>query len=461
MAGGSTDTVPARLTPGEFVIKRESAEMLGLPFLRRLNAVSDNAAHNSIDALIAQSELAGMKPMLGGGEVAPGYENGGSVPKSILNIPFSLLANALNKPVPRTSTVLSPEEQILMELESGAHFPKTDVPSPEEEILSELINVAKQKEQDRPIASPFKGYQDGDEVAPELTFGQRFVQRFPSRHKDSERASEEERGLTSLIDFLIPQSKLDIALSAVPVGALGKAGKKALGKKGRKAIEEFMRKAMPETFTKGKEFRATMPEIDWEKTYKGSEARADAMREYRRRKLIESELDLYEDISGADYSPLSELSGSELLKSPDILYKGVSSGVEDVGDLVEVIKKQGYQEGGGVGEAGRDYAPGAMVSPFWGDVPPVPEAWRQPATESVPSPEEVAEFDKMIKMLMVQGALEKARQAGEQVNPQAIERRSESYSLDSLVESKYKGKAGMQFPKFDFPPNWQGYNPPR
>ena len=164
MAGGSTDTVPARLTPGEFVIKRESAEMLGLPFLRRLNAVSDNAAHNSIDALIAQSELAGMKPMLGGGEVAPGYENGGSVPKSILNIPFSLLANALNKPVPRTSTVLSPEEQILMELESGAHFPKTDVPSPEEEILSELINVAKQKEQDRPIASPFKGYQEGDEV---------------------------------------------------------------------------------------------------------------------------------------------------------------------------------------------------------------------------------------------------------------------------------------------------------
>jgi len=166
MAGGSTDTVPARLTPGEFVIKRESAEMLGLPFLRRLNAVSDNAAHSSMDALIAQSELAGMKPMYDGGEVAPGYENGGSVPKSILNIPFSLLANILNKPVPRTSTVLSPEEQILMELESGAHFPKTDVPSPEEEILSELINVAKQKEQDRPIASPFKGYQDGDEVAP-------------------------------------------------------------------------------------------------------------------------------------------------------------------------------------------------------------------------------------------------------------------------------------------------------
>ena len=162
-AGGGT--VPITATPEERIASPEEVAMYGIDFFRAVNNSSDNATHpERMDALIAQSELAGMKPMLGGGEVAPGYENGGSVPKSILNIPFSLLANALNKPVPRTSTVLSPEEQILMELESGAHFPKTDVPSPEEEILSELINVAKQKEQDRPIASPFKGYQEGDEV---------------------------------------------------------------------------------------------------------------------------------------------------------------------------------------------------------------------------------------------------------------------------------------------------------
>ena len=205
MAGVSTDTVGLRVKPGSFVVKRGSSilneklldkilgkkpkgyagggtvpinatpeeriatpvevAMYGIDFFRAINNSSDNATHpERMDALIAQSELAGMKPMYDGGEVAPGYENGGNVPKSILNIPFSLLANILNKPVPRTSTVLSPEEQILMELESGAHFPKTDVPSPEEEILSELINVAKQKEKDRPIASPFKGYQDGDEV---------------------------------------------------------------------------------------------------------------------------------------------------------------------------------------------------------------------------------------------------------------------------------------------------------
>ena len=80
MPGTTTDTVPAMLTPGEFVIKRESAKMLGLPFLRKLNEVSDNATHpERMDALIAQAELSNMKPMLGGGEVAPGYENGGKI----------------------------------------------------------------------------------------------------------------------------------------------------------------------------------------------------------------------------------------------------------------------------------------------------------------------------------------------------------------------------------------------
>ena len=82
---GSTDTVPARLTPGEFVIKRESAEMLGLPLLEQLNAVSDGAAHDSIDAVIAQATLSQMQPMVGGGSVGneniAGYQDGGDVPK--------------------------------------------------------------------------------------------------------------------------------------------------------------------------------------------------------------------------------------------------------------------------------------------------------------------------------------------------------------------------------------------
>ena len=78
MPGTTTDTVPTMLTPGEFVIKRESAKMLGKPFLEKLNAVSDNSAHSNIDALISQAALAQMQPMMGGGVVNE-YMGGGDV----------------------------------------------------------------------------------------------------------------------------------------------------------------------------------------------------------------------------------------------------------------------------------------------------------------------------------------------------------------------------------------------
>ena len=78
MPGTTTDTVPTMLTPGEFVIKRESAKMLGKPFLEKLNAVSDNSAHDNIDALITQAALAQMQPMMGGGVVNE-YMGGGDV----------------------------------------------------------------------------------------------------------------------------------------------------------------------------------------------------------------------------------------------------------------------------------------------------------------------------------------------------------------------------------------------
>ena len=78
MPGSTTDTVPTMLTPGEFVIKRESAKMLGKPFLEKLNAVSDNSSHSAIDALISQATLSQMQPMMGGGVVNE-YMGGGSV----------------------------------------------------------------------------------------------------------------------------------------------------------------------------------------------------------------------------------------------------------------------------------------------------------------------------------------------------------------------------------------------
>ena len=83
MPGSTTDTVPTMLTPGEFVIKRESAKMLGKPFLEKLNAISDNSSHSAIDALISQATLSQMQPMMGGGVVNEGgvsnYMGGGDV----------------------------------------------------------------------------------------------------------------------------------------------------------------------------------------------------------------------------------------------------------------------------------------------------------------------------------------------------------------------------------------------
>ena len=81
-AGGGT--VPINATPEERIATPEEVAMYGIDFFRAINNSSDNATHpERMDALIAQSELAGMKPMYDGGEVAPGYENGGSIPPNV------------------------------------------------------------------------------------------------------------------------------------------------------------------------------------------------------------------------------------------------------------------------------------------------------------------------------------------------------------------------------------------
>ena len=69
---GTTDTIPAKLTPGEFVIKREAVDMIGVPFLNKLNNVPDEGGgHKAIDELIALASMEDMKKMYGGGMVKP------------------------------------------------------------------------------------------------------------------------------------------------------------------------------------------------------------------------------------------------------------------------------------------------------------------------------------------------------------------------------------------------------
>ena len=48
----STDTIPVKLTPGEFVIKKEAVDMIGVPLLNKLNNVPDEGGgHKAIDEL--------------------------------------------------------------------------------------------------------------------------------------------------------------------------------------------------------------------------------------------------------------------------------------------------------------------------------------------------------------------------------------------------------------------------
>ena len=96
----------------------------------------------------------------------------------------------------------------------------------------------------------------------------------------------------------------------------------------------------------------------------------------------------------------------------------------------------GYEDGGSVDPRDLPTNTGAnqgMISPFFGDTAPIPQAWMEPATEMVQTPEEAAAFQNQINMMLVAAALEKARQAGEQVQPEAIQMSNEEYSLQQLM----------------------------
>jgi len=79
------DTVPAMLEPGEFVIRKDAAEKIGMDKLNMLNNADRlESGHSAIDELIALSTLSGSQKMMSGGNVKKmpqsGYmQDGGSV----------------------------------------------------------------------------------------------------------------------------------------------------------------------------------------------------------------------------------------------------------------------------------------------------------------------------------------------------------------------------------------------
>ena len=83
---GTTDTVKAILTPGEFVIRKEAVDMIGVPTLEKLNDMPEAGGHSEIDRLIAQATLKNMTGMYGGGMVNK-YEDGGQAISNLKPVP--------------------------------------------------------------------------------------------------------------------------------------------------------------------------------------------------------------------------------------------------------------------------------------------------------------------------------------------------------------------------------------
>tara|TARA_Y100000592_G_scaffold50078_1_gene79306 strand:- start:8743 stop:9759 length:1017 start_codon:yes stop_codon:yes gene_type:complete len=54
------------------------------------------------------------------------------------------------------------------------------------------------------------------------TLGQKVIEWMPSQHADRERAAEQERGLANLVDFIVPQTKSEVAMSLFPFGFFGR-----------------------------------------------------------------------------------------------------------------------------------------------------------------------------------------------------------------------------------------------
>jgi len=89
---GTTDTVKAKLTPGEFVIRKEAVDMIGVPMLNKLNNMPEEGGHSAIDKIIDMATISNMKMMYGGGMVKPNYAGGGMIEDSLMGMRYGGMA---------------------------------------------------------------------------------------------------------------------------------------------------------------------------------------------------------------------------------------------------------------------------------------------------------------------------------------------------------------------------------
>jgi len=335
----NTDTVPAMLTPGEFVIRKDAADQIGPENLHMLNNVdrlSNTALLENAKSPMGYQEGGVINEYQQGGQVM-NYQNGGQ-----MNDVLSVFGEKSKQ---------GDEMQKLMATAAIQQMQRA-------QQIQQAVGMQEGGYADE--------YQQGGEVSP--TWGERFVSRFPSRHEDPERVAEQQRALSSLIDFFAPQStaKAGLMLAAGPVaGKAIRGGMKALPKLSKKA-QDFLKKTMKADLEKKiPEAREFAGPIDWKGTYKGSTKRATALDEYGRLKRAERDLDIFEGKSADEIAgALGPRQGAE-----EFMEEAFESGLDLAEALAARKRKFGYAGGGYIPQ----YQQGGTVQPPM----PSPEAGPQ------------------------------------------------------------------------------------
>ena len=315
---GTTDTVKAMLTPGEFVIRKEAVDMIGVPILEKLNDMPEAGGHSEIDRLIAMATLKNMTGMYGGGMVnAKQYMGGGKVDM------YGHGGKVKN--------------QMMMGYEHGGEAHGNLKPVPDDNPgLAKLPKAVRNK----------MGYmQDGGSVSDATATNlieMLYEQSLPTQNNYGSLQDQDRIDLQN-------QEILDMITGSA--GAVG-----SVVKPGKKAIEKFLKEYFNLPFTP--KFNKTLPKID----FKGSPLqRAEAKAEFARRKNIEKELDLYEDIPNISQSKIQN--AIELEDAGDMIDILRKRGLFASGGLVGMMyggkakkkKKYGYQEGGSVDSSASNY----------------------------------------------------------------------------------------------------------
>jgi hypothetical protein len=151
--GVGTDTVPALLTPGEFVIKKDSAEKIGYGNLHRMNKHGD-ISH------VQRYATGGVVRLAKGGRASKTGESSETNASDQASTPLSQAAQKLNEAAKNLSTATSPKPSLRERMQQiGAKTAATAQQKPEDstpsktEVVSQEPKPKRQKKSTEPIAS--------------------------------------------------------------------------------------------------------------------------------------------------------------------------------------------------------------------------------------------------------------------------------------------------------------------